>query len=288
MTAEAPPRERTEERPRELPVTVIEAGRKAGFDVREIAIQRELLYYLVRRDVLVRYVQTVLGLGWAVAQPVLTMVVFTIFFGRLAGIDSAGVPYPLFSLSALVAWTYFANGVNAASVSVIANSSMLSKVYFPRIFIPLAPLLAVFVDFLVTLGVLAVLMAAYGHAPGLGVLLLPLLIVVLVVATAGVGLWLAALSSRYRDVRYVTPFLVQLLLFVTPVIYAADVVPEPARYAYALNPMVGVIDGFRSALLGTGSFPWPLVGIGAASALALFLSGVRYFKSTERFFADLA
>jgi lipopolysaccharide transport system permease protein len=275
--------------PAERAVTVIEAGSKRRWiDVREMVAHRDLLYYLVKRDIVVRYVQTVLGLGWAIAQPLLTMVVFTIFFGRLAGVDSEGVPYALFSFSALVAWTYFSNGVNAASGSVIGSSGMLSKVYFPRIFVPLSPLFAVLVDFLMAFGVLAALMAAYRRAPTIDVVFLPLLVIVMFLTTAGAGLWLAALSSRYRDVRYVTPFLIQLLLFVSPVIYGVSVVPSPARYAYALNPMVGVVTGFRAALLGTTAFPWALLGIGAASAVLLFLSGSRYFARVERHFADLA
>jgi lipopolysaccharide transport system permease protein len=270
-------------------VTVISANaRKSWFDVSELIAGRDLLYYLVRRDILVRYVQTLLGLGWAVGQPLLTMVVFTIFFGRVADVSAHGAPYAVFSLAALVPWTYFTNGVNGASTSVVNNSTMLSKIYFPRIFIPLSPLLAALVDFAIALVVLGVVMAGFGLTPHLAALLLPLAILVMVLTTAGVGIWLAALASRYRDVRYVTPFFVQMLLFVSPVIYDGSTISAPARYFYALNPMVGVIEAFRAAAIGFPAFPWVSLGIGAVSSLVLLASGTRYFRSTERYFSDLA
>jgi lipopolysaccharide transport system permease protein len=269
--------------------TVIAAGsHSASSELAEIAENRDLLYFLVRRDLLVRYVQTVLGLGWGIAQPLLTMVIFTIFFGHLAGVRSDGVPYALFSLAALVPWTYFSNGLNAAGNSVMNTSTMVSKIYFPRLLIPLSPLLAVFVDFLVALVVLFVLMAAYRRVPAAGTAALPLLVVVMLLATFGVGFWLAALGARYRDVRFATPFLIQILLFVTPVVYSSSVVPSPWRYVYALNPLVGVVAGFRSGLLGTAPFPWVLLGIGAASSIVLTATGTRYFMRTARYFADLA
>jgi lipopolysaccharide transport system permease protein len=266
---------------------LIEAGRtRAG--LREAYEQRELLLFLVRRDLVVRYVQTVLGLGWAVLVPLLTMVVFTIFFGRLADVDSQGVPYALFSLAAIVPWTYFSTSVNAAANSVVANSSLITKVYFPRVFLPLAPLLAALADLGIAFAVLCAILVAFGHLPELGALALPLLVVVLVAAAAGMGTLLAALGSRYRDVRYATPFLLQLLLFVSPVIYSASVVPTPERYLYALNPMVGVVEGFRAGLLGTSAFPWALVGIGALSSTLLLALGLRVYGRTARYFADLA
>jgi lipopolysaccharide transport system permease protein len=287
-TAKSP---RTEEAASAQPkkFTVIEPGaRSVTAELTEIVENRDLLVLLVRRDLLVRYVQTVLGLGWGVIQPLVTMVIFTIFFGHLANVNSEGVPYALFSLAALVPWTYFSNGINAAGTSVLNTSTMISKIYFPRLFIPLSPLLAVFVDFLVAFGVLVILMIAYQQTPTPGALALPLLVAVMLLGTFGVGFWLAALGSRYRDVRYVTPFLVQVLLFVTPIVYSASVVPSPWRYVYALNPLVGVVDGFRSGLLGTGPFPWSLVAIGAASSCVLAATGTRYFTRTARYFADLA
>jgi lipopolysaccharide transport system permease protein len=275
------------EPPREKPVTRISADGPA-LRFRELIEFRELLYYLVRRDLIVRYVQTVLGFGWAVLQPLVTMVIFTIFFGQLASVDSQGAPYALFSLAALVPWTYFSNGINLASGSVVAQSGLLTKVYFPRLFIPLSPLLAAFVDFVIAFAVLMGVLLATGHFPEPEIAALPVLVLIMLAATAGLGLLLAALASRYRDVRYAAPFLIQLLLFVSPVIYSASVVPTPERYLYALNPMVGVIEGFRAALLDTGAFPWTLVGIGAASALVLLAAGVAVYTRTARYFADLA
>ena len=288
-TAEPPPitGERADEHAKRT--TLIAPGaRSTTAELREILENRDLLVLLVRRDLLVRYIQTVLGLGWGIVQPLVTMVIFTIFFGHLAGVSSNGVPYALFSLAALVPWTYFSNGVTNAGTSVLNTSTMISKIYFPRLLLPLSPLLAVFVDFLVAFGVLVILMIAYQRPPTLGALALPLLVIIMLLGTFGVGFWLAALGSRYRDVRYITPFLVQILLFVTPIVYAASVVPTPWRYVYAVNPLVGVVDGFRSGLLGTGPFPWALVAIGGVSSCILVATGTRYFTRTARYFADLA
>ena len=288
-SAEPPLESRAEASATARKTTVIESGRHSALaEIREILEHRDLLYFLVRRDLIVRYVQTVLGLGWGVLQPLVTMVIFTIFFGHLAGVSSQGVPYALFSLAAVVPWTYFSNGVNAAGTSVISTSTMVSKIYFPRLLIPVSPLIAVFVDFIVALGVLFVLMAAYQQPPTIDALTLPLLVIVMLLGTFGVGFWLAALGARYRDIRYATPFLVQILLFVTPVVYSGSVVPSPWRYVYAINPLVGVIDGFRSALLGIGSFPWALLAIGAVSGCVITATGTRYFTNTARYFADVA
>lgn len=260
----------------------------AGISVRELLDYRELLYYLVRRDLVVRYVQTVLGFGWAILQPLVTVAIFTIFFGRLADVDSQGVPYALFSLAAIVPWTYFSGGLNLAAGSIAGNFTLLTKVYFPRLFLPLSPLLAAFVDFVIAFAILGVVLGATGRAPELEALALPLLVLIMLAATLGLGLLLASLGSRYRDVRFATPFFVQLLLFVSPVIYAAEVVPTPARYVYALNPMVGVVEGFRASLLGTTAFPWELVGMSAFGSAVLLAVGIRVFSRTARYFADLA
>lgn len=260
----------------------------AGIRLGEFFAYRELLYYFVRRDLVVRYVQTVLGFGWAILQPLVTVGIFTVFFGRLADVDSQGVPYALFSLAAIVPWTYFSGGLNLAAGSVAGNFTLLTKVYFPRLFLPLSPLLAAFVDFLIAFGLLAVVLGVTGRAPTPEALALPLLVLIMLAATVGLGLLLASLGSLYRDVRFATPFLVQLLLFLSPVIYAADVVPTPARYIYSLNPMVGVIEGFRASLLGTTAFPWDLVAIGALGAAAVLVLGLRVFSRTARYFADLA
>jgi lipopolysaccharide transport system permease protein len=270
----------------EAPVVIRPA--RPGITLREVAEYRDLLYYLVRRDLVVRYVQTVLGFGWAILQPLVTVGIFTIFFGRLADVDSQGEPYALFSLTAIVPWTYFSGGLLLAATSIAGNFTLLTKVYFPRLFLPLSPLLAALVDFLIAGAILGIVLGATGRVPELEALALPLLILIMLAATLGIGLLLASLGARYRDVRYATPFLVQVLLFLSPVIYAADVVPEPWRYLYALNPMVGVIEGFRASLLGTTAFPWELVGIGAASALVLLALGARVFSRTARYFADLA
>lgn len=280
MRATAPP-------PHGRPHVVIEPG-SAGVSLTELIAYRDLLYFLVRRDLVVRYVQTVLGFGWAVLQPLITVGIFTIFFGKLGRVDSQGTSYALFSLAAVVPWTYFANGLNLASGSVAGNFALLTKVYFPRLFLPLSPLLAALVDFVIAFAILTVVLVATGTVPAPTALALPLLVLILIATTVGLGLLVSSLASRYRDVRYATPFLVQLLLFVSPVIYAADVVPEPWRYVYALNPMVGVLEGFRSSLLGTTAFPWDLVGIGATASALLLALGLRVFSRTARYFADVA
>ena len=274
--------------PAPVPVTVIRPARGwISLNLRELWQYRELLYFLVWRDVKVRYKQTVLGAAWAILQPVATMVVFTLFFGRLAGVPSDGVPYPLFSLAALVPWTFFATGLVQSSNSLVGSQQLITKVYFPRLAIPIASVLAGVVDFALAFLVLLGVMAAYGVAPGArGVWIVPLL--VLAFATAlGVGLWLAALHVRYRDVRYVMPFFVQLWLLATPVAYPSSLLGEPWRTLYGVNPMVGVVEGFRWALLGTGTAPGPAVAVSSLVAVGLLLGGTVYFRRTERTFADV-
>lgn len=255
---------------------------------REIFRFRDLLFFLVLRDVRVRYSQTVLGLGWSVLQPLLQMVIFSIFFGALAGIGSGNVPYPVFSLAAVVPWTYFNNAVGTAATSLISNATLVSKIYFPRLLVPLAPIGAGLVDLVIGIALLFGVMAGYGIYPSWGILLLPLLIALLAACAAGVSLWLAALGVQYRDVRYVTPFFLQSLLFVTPIIYVVGKVPESVRAFYSLNPLVGVISGFRAALLHQGPIP---VGSMIESALVsalLIASGLWYFRRIERAMADVA
>lgn len=274
--------------PAPLPVTVIRPSRgwvSLGFP--ELWPYRELLYFLVWRDVKVRYKQTVLGVAWAILQPVATMVVFSVFFGRLAGLSSDGVPYPLFSLTALVPWTFFATGLVQASNSLVGNQQLITKVYFPRLAIPIASVLAGVVDFALAFCVLVGVMLAYGTAPGLrAIWILPWLLLAFGTAL-GVGLWLAALHVRYRDVRYIIPFLVQLWLLATPIAYPSSLLAEPWRTIYGLNPMVGVVDGFRWALLGTGTPPGPAVALSTVVAAALLLGGTVYFRRTEQTFADV-
>jgi lipopolysaccharide transport system permease protein len=237
----------------------------------------------------VRYAQTVLGAGWAIVQPVLTMIVFSAVFGELAGISSDGVPYPVFSLAALVPWTYFSGALSGSSNSLVANSNLITKVYFPRLVIPLAPVLAGLVDLAIAGVLLAALMAWYGFVPHLlAIVVLPLLILTMMLTAAGVGCWMSALGIQYRDVKYVLPFMVQIWMYVSPVVYPMSEVPERYRLLYSLNPMAGVIEGFRSVLLQTNSVSWTQLALSPAIAVVLFVTGSLYFRRTERVFADVA
>ena len=246
---------------------------------------RELFYLLVWRDVRVRYKQTVLGIAWAVVQPLLTMVVFSIFFGRLGGIESDGIPYPVFTFCALLPWQLFSFSLTEASGSVVANQRMLTKIYFPKLLLPLASVAVGTVDFVVSFGVLLALMAWYGMAPGLAVLTIPMWAALAATTAVAVSLWLSALNVRYRDVRYTLPFLAQLWLLSTPVAYPTSLVPEAWQPWYALNPMVGVVDGFRWALVG-GTPPGATSLVSLGVVMALLVGGLIYFRRTERTFAD--
>jgi len=269
-------------------LTVIEPRRGwVGVDFAELWAYRELLYFLVWRDVKVRYKQTILGASWAVLQPLLTMVVFTLFFGRLARIPSDGVPYPLFSYAALVPWTFFATGLAAAAASLVSGANLIRKIYFPRLLMPVAAVAAGGVDFAIAFAVLVAMMLVYGFVPGLAVLWLPLLALLALVTALGVGTWAAAFNLQFRDVRYVVPFGVQLWLFATPIAYPSSLLAEPWRTLYAVNPMVGVVEGFRWALLGTATRPGPMIAVSAAAALLILITGVLYFRRVERGFADL-
>jgi lipopolysaccharide transport system permease protein len=256
--------------------------------IREVLRFRDLLFFLVLRDIRVRYSQTVLGLGWSVLQPLLQMVIFSIFFGALAGIGSGNVPYPVFSLAAVVPWTYFNNTVGTAATSLISNATLISKIYFPRLLVPLAPIGAGLVDLVIGLLLLFAVMAGYGVYPSWGVLLLPVLIILLAACAAGVSLWLAALGVQYRDVRYVTPFFLQSLLFVTPIIYVVGKVPASVRPFYSLNPLVGIVSGFRAALLHQDAIPVGSMVESALISTLLILSGLWYFRRIERAMADVA
>ncbi|MBA2372449.1 MAG: ABC transporter permease [Chloroflexi bacterium] len=270
-------------------VVTIVAGRRPTTLVHDLLTYRDFLYFLVRRDIRARYTQTVLGVGWAVLQPLLTMIVFSIFFGRLADIPSSGVPYPVFSLAAVVPWTYFANSAGYAANSLVSNQQILSKVYFPRFLIPASPIGGGVLDLAIALTILLGVMAGFGFFPTVpNVLLLPVLVLALVIVTTGVGLWLAALAIQYRDVRYTTPFLLQLWLFLTPIIYPLSVIPSDLRWLYSLNPMTGVIDGFRVALLETGAVQWSSLALSFIVGTVLLVSGARYFNRIERVFADIA
>jgi lipopolysaccharide transport system permease protein len=253
----------------------------------ELWASRELLYFLVWRTVKVRYKQTLLGAAWAIVQPVMTMAVFSLFFGRLARIPSEGIPYPVFALTALVPWTYFANSLTQASNSLVEQESLLTRVYFPRLLLPLAAVTAGLLDFAISFGVLAGLIVWYWHLPSAAVLALPLFILLTVVAALGAGLWLSALNVQYRDVRYVTPFLVQIWLFITPVAYPSSLVPRRWQAVYGINPMAGAIEGFRWALVGLPEPPLRLLAASTATAVVLLIGGLVYFRRMERSFADV-
>jgi homopolymeric O-antigen transport system permease protein len=249
---------------------------------------RELFYFFIWRDLKVRYAQSILGIGWAVIQPLVPMLIFTLVFGRLARISSDGVPYALFSYTALVPWTYFANALSDASASLAKETHMLSKIYFPRLVIPLTAVLGRLIDLAISFVLLVLLMAWYNVVPSAWTVLLPLLVLVTSVAAAGLGIGMSALALQYRDVKYAAPFVVQLLMYAAPVVYPTSLLPEWVRPLYALNPMVGVIEGFRASLLSSTPVPWDLIAIGSLSSVAMLMMGMIYFIRKEPVFADVA
>jgi lipopolysaccharide transport system permease protein len=255
--------------------------------LREFWRYRELLYFLAWRDVKVRYKQTALGVTWAVLQPVLTMIVFTIFFGHVAKLPSEGLPYPLFSLAGLLPWTFFATGLTQSAGSLVASSNLITKVYFPRLVVPVASTLAGIVDIGFALIVLLAMMVGYGVMPGPELILVPPILVLALAATLGVGLWFAALNVQYRDVRYIVPVLVQLWLLATPIAYPSSLIEEPWRTLYGLNPMAGVVESFRWAVVGTPAPPIGMVALSAAVSVVLVVGGAYYFRRIERRFADV-
>jgi lipopolysaccharide transport system permease protein len=248
---------------------------------------RELLFFLTWRDIKIRYKQTLLGIAWAIIQPFFTMVVFSLFFGKLARVPSDGLPYPLFAFAALVPWNFFANGLSQSSNSLVANANLLQKVYFPRLVIPLSSVLSGIIDFLFSLAMLLGMMMFYGFFPDHRLVwLLPLLLLALV-ASLAVGLWLSALNVKYRDVRYTIPFFTQIWLLATPIAYPSSLLPEPWRTLYGVNPMAGVVEGFRWALLGSGTSPGPMILCSVLVSLGLLVGGAFFFRRMERTFADL-
>jgi len=270
------------------PVSEIAPSRGWGaLKLRELWAYRELLYFLVWRDIKVRYKQTALGAAWAIIQPFFTMVVFSVFFGSLAKMPSDGIPYPIFAFAALVPWTFFANGLTQASNSLVGNSALIKKVYFPRLAIPIAGVLSNLVDFALAFVVLLLMMVYFKLWPTVAILWLPLLLLLAFVTALGVGLWFSALNVEFRDVRYVVPFLTQFWMFATPVAYPSSLLHEPWRTLYGLNPMAGVVEGFRWALLGNANAPGPLIWASAAAALVILVSGAFYFRRMERTFADV-
>jgi lipopolysaccharide transport system permease protein len=248
---------------------------------------RELLYFLAWRDIKIRYKQTILGAAWAVIQPLMTMVVFSVFFGRLAQIPSDGVPYPIFSFAALVPWTFFAHGLTHASNSLVEGANLVKKVYFPRLILPLASVLSGVVDFVLAFLVLLGMMLAYGMVPTAHLLWLPGFVLLALATSLGVGLWFSAMNVQFRDVRYTVPFLTQLWLFATPIAYPSSLLAEPWRTVYGVNPMVGVVEGFRWVLLDTPTAPRPMLAVSALVTLALLMSGALYFRRMEKTFADV-
>lgn len=269
-------------------VTRIEASSSwVALQLAELWRYRELLYFLTWRDIKVRYKQTALGAAWAIIQPFFTMVVFSLFFGRLAKVPSDGVPYPIFAYAGLVPWTFFANGLNQSSASIVGSANLIRKVYFPRLAVPLASVLAGVVDFLLAFAILLAMMAYYSVPVTAATLWLPLFVVLALVTALGVGLWLSALNVKYRDIRYVVPFLTQFWMFATPIAYPSSLLPEEWRTVYAINPMVGVVESFRWALAGTDTAPGPMIAVSAATSVLILIGGAFYFRRMEKDFADI-
>jgi lipopolysaccharide transport system permease protein len=258
----------------------------SALNLKEFWKYRELLYFLTWRDIKIRYKQTALGAAWAIIQPFFTMVVFSLFFGRLAKIDSDGVPYPIFSYTALLPWTLFAQSLNQASNSLVGSSHMITKVYFPRLVVPVSSVLSGVIDFFIAFIVLIGMMIFYRIWPTWGSIYLPFFLLLTLITGLGVGLWLSALNVQYRDIHYMVPFLIQFWMFATPIVYSSSILPEPWRTLYGLNPMVGVVEGFRWALLGTTP-PGPMIVLSTAMAIFLLISGTYYFRRLERTFADV-
>ncbi len=272
----------------EAPVIRVEPSRGwVSLKLDELWEYRELLYFLVWRDVKVRYKQTALGAAWAIIQPFFTMIVFSLFFGKLAKMPSDGIPYPIFAFAALVPWTFFTNGLSQASNSLVGSANLITKVYFPRLAIPIASVLAGVIDFILAFIILLGMMLYYGIVPTINIFWLPLLLALVFIISLGVSLWLSALNVQYRDVRYVIPFLTQFWLFATPIAYPSSLLHEPWKTLYGLNPMVGVVEGFRWALLGTKEAPGPMVIVSSTMALLVLIGGALYFRRMEKSFADI-
>ena len=271
-------------------VTEIEPPvRWPGIGARELSGYRELLFFLIWRDIKVRYAQTVFGVGWAIVQPVVTMATFTVVFSGLAGVPSDGVPYPLFSLAALIPWSYFSTALAGATNSLVSNTNLITKIYFPRLIIPLASVLSGLVNFGITLAILLAVLAVFRMLPPpMSIVVLPILVIAMMMIAAGVGCWLGALTLQYRDIRNVAGFVVQLWMYASPVVYPLSLVPEAYRPLYLLNPMVGIIEGFRSVLLGTTPTPWTEIAVSVSVGALLLGTGVLYFRRLEQTFADVA
>lgn len=267
---------------------VIEPKKSSGTFLKELWAYRELFYFLAWRDILVRYKQTIIGIAWALIRPLLTMIVFTIVFGKIAKLPSGGAPYPIMVFAAMLPWQFFATSFAEAGNSLIANANMISKVYFPRLVMPVSAVIVSFVDFLISFVILLILMLWYGFVPEVRIVMLPLFVLIAFAASMAGGLWIAALNVRYRDFRYIIPFIVQFGLYISPVGFISSIVPEKWRLLYSLNPMVGVIDGFRWAILGGDyQFYWPGFILSLVLVVIILVTGIVYFRKTEKTFADV-
>jgi len=271
-----------------IPVIRIQPSKGwVSLGLKELWDYRELLFFLIWRDIKVRYKQTVLGASWAIIQPFFTMVVFSLFFGKLAKVPSDGIPYPIFAYSALVPWAFFAHGLNQASNSLVGGSNLIKKVYFPRLAMPIASVLGGVVDFFLAFVLLIGMIFYYGMAPTIHIILLPLFLLLAFITSLGVSLWLSAMYVQFRDIRHIIPFLTQIWLFGTPIAYPSSLLSEPWRTVYSINPMVGVVEGFRWALLGTKTAPGLMIIVSSLVAVGLLISGAYYFRRMEKTFADV-
>lgn len=255
-------------------------------DFKELVAYRDLFVFLVKRDIKVLYAQSILGFSWAILNPSIQIIIFTVIFGRVANLDTGGVPYFLFSTVAIIPWTYMSDAMSASSQSLVSDSSMLGKVYFPRLIFPLTPVLAKLVDFSISLLVLVAVMVYYKVIPTTNILLLPLFIVMMISIPAGIGFWLSSLAIRYRDVKFAMPFVIRMLIYSAPILYSAAEIPEAYRFAYSFNPIVGVIEGFRACLLGS-PIPWEFIIPGLVTCIVLVVSGAMYFRRMERIVVDV-
>jgi len=270
-------------------VTIIRA--KEGWqpiDWGELWHYKDLMYFLIIRNIETRYAQSVLGIGWAIVRPVFSMIIFSIVFGKLAKINSDGVPYAIFSYTALVPWTYFSGALSSSSNSLLSSAGMMTKVYFPRLIIPLTPIISQLVDFVIAFIILLCLMTYYEFYPSSQILYLPILTILMMLSASGLGMWFTALAIQYRDVKHAISFIIQILMYLAPVVYPASNVPEKFRLLYGCFPMAGVIEGFRSIFLETNPMPWDLVTMGFLASILLFVSGVLYFRRMEKYFVDVA
>jgi lipopolysaccharide transport system permease protein len=265
----------------------IEAGRSERQYWRDLWRYRELFYFLAWRDILVRYKQTVIGISWAVIRPLVTMLVLTFIFGKLAKMPSDGVPYPILVFCGMLPWQFFATAFSESGNSLVSNSGMITKVYFPRLVIPVSSVITSFMDFIISAVLMAIIMLYYGYAPGASIVALPIFVILAFATAFGAGLWVSALMVRYRDFRYIVPFVVQFGLYVSPVGFSSRAVPDEWRFLYSVNPMVGVIDGFRWSIIGETDLYWPGVLLSFLGVALVIITGIWYFRQTERTFADV-